>query len=77
MPGHGGAHCGGRAGGGLEGGDLKVVPVGHLVGGGGAEGGDAGADGAHRRGLGWLLGGAAHPVRGLGGGGGDVGAEAD
>ena len=66
---------GGGGGGGLQGGDLKVVPVAHLVCLGGAEGGHPGTNRAHRGGLGGVQGRAADTIRGLGGGGGDVGGE--
>ena len=64
-------------GGGLQGGDLKIVSIGHLAALDGIEGGHPGALGPNIVGLGRLNGGAAHPIRGLDSDGGDVGAVAD
>ena len=58
-----------RGGGGsLQGGDLKIVSKGHLAALDGIKGGHPGALRPNVGGLGWLNGGAAHPIRGLGGG---------
>ena len=69
--------CCGGGGGSLQGGDLKIVSIGHLAALDGIEGGHPGALRPNGGSLGWLNGGATNPVGGLDGGGGDVGAVAD